>query len=164
MTGDWYTAIQSAAVNVLMIKQFLDLFKHSSEQSNDAEHTLELATAALLYEVARADNQIEGSEQTVIRDMLESQFSLSAEELDALTETGKSNAQDAIDLIQFTRVLKDSYSLEQRSALMTRLWQVAYSENELDKYEESTIRQIADLLYVPHSVFIQTKLDVKAQQ
>ncbi|MBT0587550.1 tellurite resistance TerB family protein [Alteromonas oceanisediminis] len=147
-----------------MIKQFLDFFKHSSENPDNVEHTLELATAALLFEVARADDQIDNREQSAIRDMLQSQFSLSAEELDALTETGKSNAKEAVDLIQFTRVLKEQYSSEQRTALMTRLWQVAFIDNDLNKYEESTIRQIADLLYVPHSVFIKTKLNVKAQQ
>jgi len=40
------------------------------------------------------------------------------------------------------------------------LWAIAYADESLAPLEESTIRQIADLLYVPHSQYIKTKLEV----
>ena len=37
------------------------------------------------------------------------------------------------------------------------LWRVAYADGDLDKYEEHLVRRIADLIHVPHSVFIRMK-------
>ena len=37
------------------------------------------------------------------------------------------------------------------------LWRVAYADGNLDKYEEHLVRRIADLIHVPHSVFIRMK-------
>jgi uncharacterized tellurite resistance protein B-like protein len=38
------------------------------------------------------------------------------------------------------------------------MWKVAYADGDLDKYEESIIRKVADLLYIWHSDFVNTKL------
>ena len=40
------------------------------------------------------------------------------------------------------------------------MFAIAYADESLAPLEESTIRQIADLLYVPHSQYIKTKLEV----
>ena len=38
------------------------------------------------------------------------------------------------------------------------MWAVAYADGNVDKYEEHLIRQVAELTYVPHSDYIQSKL------
>ncbi len=38
---------------------------------------------------------------------------------------------------------------------------VAYADGKLGKYEEHLIRQVADLIYVPHQEYIRSKLAVK---
>ena len=40
---------------------------------------------------------------------------------------------------------------------MTRLWQISLADNTIDRYEEHTIRKIADLLHLRHSEFMQCK-------
>jgi uncharacterized tellurite resistance protein B-like protein len=42
------------------------------------------------------------------------------------------------------------------------MWTVAYADGDLDKYEEHLIRQVAELTYVPHSDYIQCKLNVQS--
>ena len=37
------------------------------------------------------------------------------------------------------------------------MWQVAYADGELSKYEDHLIRRTADLLYVAHTDFIRGK-------
>jgi uncharacterized tellurite resistance protein B-like protein len=37
------------------------------------------------------------------------------------------------------------------------LWEVAYADNQLDKYEEHFVRKIADLLHVAHKDFMASK-------
>ena len=45
--------------------------------------------------------------------------------------------------------------------LIKNMWEVAYADGNLDRYEEHLIRRVAELLYVSHSDFIKTKLAVK---
>ena len=46
---------------------------------------------------------------------------------------------------------------------MTALWQVALADDYLDKYEESIIRKISDLIHLRHSEYIQCKSNARNQ-
>ena len=37
------------------------------------------------------------------------------------------------------------------------MWQIAYADGELDKYEEYIIRRVSELIYVAHNDFIRAK-------
>lgn len=43
------------------------------------------------------------------------------------------------------------------------MWELAYADTELEKYEEYIIRKVADLIYVSHSEFIRAKTTAKAR-
>ena len=77
-----------------------------------------------------------------------------------LLEQGQETADDAVDLVHFTQVLNKHYSADEKVSVIKSLWAIAYADESLAPLEESTIRQIADLLYVPHSQFIKTKLEI----
>ncbi|UTW46135.1 TerB family tellurite resistance protein [bacterium SCSIO 12696] len=123
----------------------------------DSTETLELAAAALLVEVMTADNEVSLQEEQIIRDILIRQFELTGTDIDALFEEARNANHQATGLYRFTRKINESYSAAQRFQLVVYLWQVAYSDGELDKYEEGTIRQICELIHVSHSDFIRAK-------
>jgi uncharacterized tellurite resistance protein B-like protein len=145
-----------------MISSIQEWFKNHLEADNaDSQHTIELATAVLLYEVMRADHKFEQLEQDSYRKQLEKHFSLTCAELETLCQLSQTQADDAADYQQFTRVINDIYGLEEKRSVLDSLWTVAYADHELSPDEEYTIRKIADLLYIPHSQFIQSKLSIK---
>lgn len=145
-----------------MITSIQEWFKKQLDPENlDNQHSIELATAVLLYEVMRADNKFEQLEEECYRQQLEQHFSLSETELTALCQLSQSQAEDAADYQQFTRVINDVYDLQEKRAVMDSLWSVAYADHQLSPDEDYTIRKIADLLYIPHSEFIQSKLSIK---
>lgn len=147
-----------------MISNIQEWFKsHLETENNDNQHTIELATAVLLYEVMRADNALQQLEQDSYRKQLEKHFTLSGPELETLCQLSQSHAEDAADYQQFTRVLNDNYDEKERRAVLDSLWSVAYADHELSPDEEYTIRKIADLLYIPHNQFIQSKLSIKPE-
>ena len=37
------------------------------------------------------------------------------------------------------------------------MWEVAFSDNVINAYEEHLIRRVADLIYLPHVQFIEAK-------
>ena len=58
--------------------------------------------------------------------------------------------------------IRDRFTDAEKSALLRSMWQVAFADGNVDKYEEHLIRKIAALIYVPHSEFIRTKLEAGA--
>lgn len=131
------------------------------QQPQPEEHKVELATAVLLYEIMRADDTFEQAERDIYRQRLVSHFELPDPDIDELMELTTSHAHQAADFVQFTRIINSQCSGQEKRAILDSLWLLAYADNHLDPHEEHLIRRIADLLYIPHSQFIQSKLAAK---
>ena len=143
-----------------MLKKLSDWFQEQFDpkQEENHKHKVELATAVLFYEIMRADDTFEQAEREVYRQRLESHFTLSVQELDDLIELTTTQAHQAADFVQFTRVINNACDGSEKRAILDSLWLLAYADDRLDPHEEHLIRRIADLLYLPHSQFIQSKL------
>ena len=131
--------------------------------SADIEHALRVATAVLLVEVARADFIIVASEKLRLRELLEQQFNLSAQELDALLEEAEADADRMVSIQHVTRLLNEHYDHAMKRRVVEMMWQLVYADGEKDHYEEHLIRQVADLLYVSHGEFIQARHKAEAE-
>ncbi len=145
------------------IKKFFDSFIQSGPAPGiqDAEHRLRLATAALLFEVSRADHVIQLSELTAVKQALNHLFDLSDAELDTLVELANKESEHASSHYQFTSLINRSFDAATKVRIVEMLWRVVFSDAEMDKYEEATVRKIAELLYVSHSDFIAAKQRAK---
>lgn len=145
-----------------MIGALKKLFSEdSTEQERTTDETKRLAAAALLIEVARADFQQDASEEASMAALLASTLKLSEAQVGELLSEAGEAVDQATSLYEFTRAVNDYYKREDKIELMTSLWQVAYADQSLDKYEEHIIRRIADLIYVSHEDFIRCKLKVR---
>lgn len=142
-----------------MLKSLLQLFESNVSES-EKSHTVELATAALLSEIMRADAHVDDEELEAYKAQLYTRFSLPQEALNALADEGRASAEDAVDLVQFTQVINDNCDSHDKQQILKGLWEVAYADKSIAPIEEHTIRRIADLLHLPHSQFIKTKLSV----
>jgi uncharacterized tellurite resistance protein B-like protein len=145
-----------------VIERLLSLFR--DEQKRPEPHHINLACAALLAEVMRADHSIDAEEEQALALVLKNLFNLSSSECSELLQDALQRVEISSDLFQFTAVINQQLDAAAKFRLMTGLWQVAYSSNGLDKYEEHIIRRIAELLYVPHSEFIRAKLEARDSQ
>lgn len=120
-------------------------------------HRLNLAAAALLIEIARADSDFDDEEQAAIESLLGDTLALGREEIADLVRLATEESREAISLHQFTRLINENYSLAEKVQLMEQLWQVAYADGRIDRYEEQLLRRIADLIHIRHSEFIRAK-------
>ena len=130
----------------------------SSEEPE--QDKLQLAAAALLIELSKADYQRLPEEQKAIENALTHCFNLDSAQLNEIIQLAEEENAEATSLYQFTSLIKDNYSPEQRFELVKMLWQVAQADGEISKYEDHLIRKVAELIYLPHSEFIRAKLDV----
>ncbi|HSX50513.1 MAG TPA: TerB family tellurite resistance protein [Cellvibrio sp.] len=127
-----------------------------------SDHQKQLAVAALLVEVAMADHQFSEAELDHLGETLTRKFELTREELDELINLAKNETNHATSLHQFTQLINQHCSVDEKFKLMKAMWEMAYADGNLDKYEDYLIRKVADLIYVPHSEFIRSKSLVKA--
>ena len=142
----------------MLLKKLKDLLGSESTATGEVEdRALELACAALMFEVARADFSVETTEQDAVTSLLTAQFNLSADEVFTITEAAIEQADAATCLFEFTRTVNELASAEQKRNLLAMMWRVAMADNALSRYEEHVIRKVADLLYVPHGDFIAAK-------
>ena len=142
-----------------MIDAFKKLFEVPSKETlQEKEHRLRLAAAALLIETARADFSEDKVEHQELEKLLYESLDLGRREVRELITQAEAQLDETTSLYDFTRVINDYYLPAQKLELIASMWRVAYADGRLDKYEESLIRQVAELCYVSHQDYIRTKL------
>ena len=138
---------------------FTDKIRPGSEAVDQtAAHKLQVATGALLVEMMRMDEDTTEQERQTIITSLQTKFELTAEETHDLVALAEAEATDAIDYHQFTSLIKQGFSREQKEKVVEYLWLVAMSDGDLNKYEEHLVRRIAGLIDLPHEAFIAAKI------
>lgn len=142
----------------LLVKSMLE---STDQQPADKTHNLQLAAAALLVEVSAADFERHPEERRAISDALSKVFELDDETIESLVDDADHLVRTATSLYEFTRVLNDHCTHQEKLYLIEQCWRVAFADGHLDKYEDHRIRRLSDLLHIPHREFIQTKLKVQ---
>ncbi len=144
-----------------MIQSLISLFsKPDAVDEAEQRHQLDLAAAALLIEMTRADYVVDAEEMQLLKEVLGNALELGETEITELLHLAGQRADKATSLYEFTRLINDHYSADEKLKLIECMWRVAYSDGDLDKYEERLIRQVSDLIHVPHKAFIGAKLSV----
>lgn len=136
---------------------FRDRLAPEAGHTGSSGHRLNLATAALLIEIARADSDFDATEQAAIQGLLADALDLSGDEIAELVRLATEESRESTSLHEFTRLINESYSIDDKRRLMEQLWRVAYADGRIDRYEEQLLRRIADLLHIRHSEFMQAR-------
>jgi uncharacterized tellurite resistance protein B-like protein len=121
------------------------------------EEHAKLAVAALLVEIADADFAQSPKERDEIINTVQTHFDLTEAQAESLTAQAESAHAASTDYFQFTRLINQHYSAEDKRSLVEALWRVAFADGTLHDYEEHVIRRLAELIHVPHSEFILAK-------
>lgn len=122
------------------------------------EHTIELATAALLVEVMRIDAETSDAERATVQRAIREKFGLSEAETSALVALAEEEMRQATDYYQFTSLINQRFTQAQKERVLELMWRVAYADAAIDAHEQHLMRKIAALLYVPDSAYIAAKL------
>lgn len=138
------------------LKRFFET-RFDDDGSPDAHNAVELATAALLVEMQRADDVIDERDERAIRDLLARHFHLDDEAVDRLVALANERADRSVSLHEFTRLIHARFDVAQKTTIVEMLWRVAFADGRVDAHEEHLVRKVADLLYLPQSAFIKAK-------
>ena len=86
-----------------------------------------------------------------------------ATELNELIDEVFDSADHVLSLHSHVSLINESFNKEDKLALVTQMWRVAFADGNVDGYEEYTIRKICDLLFIKHRDYMQAKLRVATE-
>jgi uncharacterized tellurite resistance protein B-like protein len=123
----------------------------------------QVATAALLIEVAKADGDFSDDERNRIIELMKNDFELDDECVNELLELSEQKVRDSISVYEFSSVINESFSQQEKFELMKNLWRIIYEDGKLDSHEDRLIKIIGSTLNLEHKDVIGAKLFVKQE-
>ena len=126
------------------------------------EQARNLAVAALLVEVLRADYDVADDERRQVVAAIRGILGLDDAQCEQLLVQAEQSVDRAHDLHQFTAEINRELAHDEKLRLVEQLWRVASADTVVHKYEEHIIRRVSDLLHVSHREFIAAKLRASA--
>lgn len=126
----------------LLSRLFTDAADAQPLSSQDAE----VAIAALLVRVARADDHYNAIERARIDQILSRRRGIPLTEAAEHRGASEMIEAEAPDTVRFTRMIKDRIALDDRMGVIAAMWEVAYADSHRNADEESLVRLVAGLL------------------
>jgi uncharacterized tellurite resistance protein B-like protein len=145
------------------LEHFKQVISPETAGERDPEQAKRIAAAVLLLEMAHVDYRHEKAEYDEIRRQLKDHFGLDEAEAEELMTAATPRVESAVSLYPFLKTLNDGLKPGEKRQVLEMLWRVAYADQNLDANEEHLLREIAELLYLPHSEFIRAKLAVTGE-
>ena len=142
------------------MKFFKNLFKTEDSEAESKDNSIQKSICSLMIEVAYADNQLDESELKAMANSL-SKLDIQQEEIREIVDETLAKSKESISFYQHTRILNDQLDYDQKKDVLNSVWSIAFADGQMNKHEEHLIRRIADLLYLNHKDFINSKLDHK---
>ena len=125
-----------------LLSRLLDPAPPAALSAQDAE----VAIAALLVRIARADDHYGEVEKHRIDQVLARRRGLDAAEAAERRAAAEMIEAEAPDTVRFTRPIKDRIELADRHDVLAAMWEVAYADGERSADEETLVRLVAVLL------------------
>ncbi len=145
-----------------MVKRFFGKVTKGNFKTLDqkADHDVRLAVCALLVEMARIDETFTATEMETILAILKDKYGLSQEHAEVLIVEAEKELADSVDLWQFSNLINENYSEEEKIEIIETLWRIVYVDGKMDRYEHYLMKKLKNLLRLSHDQLIDAKLKV----
>ena len=121
---------------------------------------VQIATCVILLEVAKYDDEFSSIEEETMKAILKKDFSISGEVIEDLMKVAEDQREGSVDLWEFTNVINQHFSREEKLKIMEAAWKIIYSDEALNKYEDHYVHVLAGLLRLRHADLIDAKLRI----
>lgn len=135
----------------------------SKKDAQSETRKLQIATCAIFIEMARSDDNCTEEERNEIVSIMQRTFNLEKEYADELIELTKAKVDKSISIYEFTGIINNNFSHDEKFELMKNLWRLIYTDQKLDKYEDQLVKRIGTMLHLEHKDVIAAKLMVKKE-
>lgn len=119
------------------------------EEGHQQLPELTLAITKLMVGMMSMDGKIDAEEHAEIVKVLGEHFNLSAEESDKLIEQAQDSERADLRIEHVVKQIVDNYNVDERAAILAKLWRVAMADGDIAFLEEQYINRISALIGVP---------------
>jgi uncharacterized tellurite resistance protein B-like protein len=149
---------------VLSSDQVESVPKDSATSSQKSiSNKYQIATAALLVEIAKADGDFSEDERKRIIDLMKKDYDLDDECVKELLALSEQKVSDSISVYEFSSVINESFNQQGKLELLKNLWRIIYEDGKLDSHEDRLIKIIGSTMNLEHKDVIGAKLFVKQE-
>lgn len=121
---------------------------------------IQIASCVILLEVAKFDFDFSSIEKETTKAILKNEFAIPEDAIEDLMKISEEKREDSVDLWEFTNVINQNFSREEKIKIIEAAWKIIYADDKLDKYENHYVHVLADLLRLRHDELIDAKLNV----
>ncbi|WP_413664485.1 tellurite resistance TerB family protein [Microbulbifer sp. CNSA002] len=147
-----------------MLQQIRKLFEqigNSVDVEARDEKDVRMISAALLVEVATVDQKLDECERETLTQLLCQHYSLDQTSATEIVSEAISQRDRATSLFEFTQAVNEQFSERDKYLLILQMWQVAFSDDVIEAFEEHLIRRVAELIYLPHGLFTKARAEAR---
>lgn len=127
------------------------------EEGCEQKPELTLAITKLMVGMMSMDGKIDDEERSEIIKQLAEQFGISDEEASSLIEQAQDSERTDLRIDKVVAQVVEHYNVDERAAMLAKLWRVAMADGDLDFLEEQYINRISALIGVPASALAELK-------
>jgi len=149
-----------------MLDFLKDLFSKSesaNEETINRQNLIQIASCALLIEVANSDDDFSSEEKNRIIELMKEQFNISTHDVKNLIKQSEEKINESVSIYEFTEIVNGQLNNEEKYEIVKNLWRLAFVDGKLDKYEDYYIRKITNNLNLSNQDRISAKLEVKTE-
>jgi uncharacterized tellurite resistance protein B-like protein len=122
----------------------------AAPEGSPGPDAISIAACALLLEIAHADASFGEEERERIARHAREDLGVGEAEIREVMRLAEEARRESVDLYQFTKLVTEGFSREQRLRLIEAIWGVVYSDGVLSAVEGQLARRIAELLGFQH--------------
>lgn len=150
-----------------MLDFIIDLFNkeksETRERTADKNRAIQIAACALFIEIGNIDDEFSIEEKEKVISIMKNKFSLTDSEINKLISVSKKEIEQSVSVYEFTEIVNQNFNNDEKFNLIKNLWQIAYTDGNIDKYEDHYIKRICNNLHLTHKDRIAAKLQVKEE-
>lgn len=134
--------------------------KDGADGVTGSSRDIRVATCALLLELSHIDGEFSEAERHLIIDIFQNKYGLEQDQTARLMNAARAELEKSTDLWQFTNLINQNYTIEEKIGIIEMVWRIAYRDYVLDKHEDYLLHKLARLLHLSHNKLIDAKLKV----
>lgn len=123
----------------------------------------QVAAAALMVEGARLDREFGAEERQAMERIVHERFGLKEDDATALVDIAEERQKANYSNWQFTQAVKDNFSRDEQVDILSMMWEVAYADGTLHRFEVHQIKTVAKQLGLSDADLEKARTDAQAR-
>ncbi len=142
---------------------FLERRKEGQSDGADPFSVKQVAAAALMVEGARLDRDFDDTERKAMEKIVRERFGLNDSDASTLIDIAAERQKSNYDNWQFCEAVKTNFSKDEQIDILSMMWEVAYADGSLHRFEVHQIKSVASRLGLSDGDLEKAREDAKAR-